>query len=95
MAGLTAGGGVGVGMGVGMPLAVTLLGSGTLAVAFPLGTVAIAYIGAREVYRRVVERRRAVVGALFDRVVEEARRSIGAPAGELPQPATPSLPPTT
>ncbi len=76
MAGLTAGGGVGVGMGVGLPIAIEVLGSAALAVALPLGTVTLAFLGSREVYRRIVARRRNVVGALFDRVVEEAKRSI-------------------
>ncbi len=88
MAGLTAGGGVGIGMGVGMPIALEVIGSAALAVALPLGTVAIAFLGAREVYRRIVAQRRAAVGALFDRVVDEARRSIESGGAALAPPAT-------
>jgi hypothetical protein len=67
-----------------MPIALEVLGSVAFAVAFPLGTVAIAYIGAREVYRGIVRRRRSVVGALFDRVVEQARSSIDSGRDALP-----------
>jgi hypothetical protein len=88
MAGLTAGGGIGLGMGVGMPIGIEVLGSAAFAIAFPLGTVAIAYIGARAVYRGIVKRRRSVVGALFDRVVEEARASIDAGRDALPPAST-------
>lgn len=95
MAGLTAGAGIGVGMGVGLPIALEVLGSALLAFAFPVGTVALSYIGAREVYRSVVNRRRAAVGRLFDVVVEEARAAIEERERSLPHSPARSLPETT
>ena len=76
MAGLTAGAGVGVGMGVGMPIAFSVLGSAAFAVAFPLGTLTLSYLAAREAYRVTVNRRRTIVGRLFESVVQEARGAI-------------------
>jgi hypothetical protein len=86
MAGLTAGAGVGVGMGVGLPIALEVVGSALLAVVFPLGTITVSYIAAREVYRSIVNRRRTVLGRLFDLVVEDARAAIAERAKELPEP---------
>jgi hypothetical protein len=91
MAGLTAGGGVGVGMGVGMPIALEVLGSTLFAFAFPVGTVALSYIAARQVYRAIVERRRTTLGRLFDAIAEEARAAI-ASAERRSSPPPDSLP---
>jgi hypothetical protein len=93
VAGLTAGAGMGVGMGVGMPIALEVLGSALFAVAFPIGMVAISYIGARQVYRTIADRRRSAIGRLFDRVVAEARAAIEA-APRTAGDDRPALPPS-
>lgn len=84
MAGMTAGVGVGVGVGAGLPLGVTLFGSTLFAVAAPIGTVALSYIAAREIYRAIVRSRRAAVDRLFDGVVDEASAAIAAARTALP-----------
>lgn len=74
--GTTMGGGMGLGMGVGLPLALNALGSALLGVAIPLGTVAVAFIASREIYRQVVRRRRRAVAALTEAVVTAVENAI-------------------
>ena len=63
--------GVGVGVGVGLPLGLGVFGSALVATAFPLGFLGLTYIGAREIYRRVTDRRRRVMNELFDKILAE------------------------
>jgi len=65
-----------VGMGVAIPVALEVLGSGTLALAFPLGWLALTYLGAREIFRRLVARRRTVLAELMDQLSREAAACI-------------------
>jgi hypothetical protein len=83
-AGTTAGFGIGVGVGVGLPIALEVIGSVLFAVAAPVGIVGISYIASRAIYREVVRRRNRAVDDLFDRVLMEARASIGEPPAALP-----------
>jgi len=75
-AGTVVGVGTGVGVGAGLPLALNVLGSGLLAVAFPVGTVAVTLIACREIYRRIVRRRVTALSAVVDAVVDAANQSI-------------------
>lgn len=72
-AGTTSGFGIGMGVGIGVPIGTGVLGSALFAVAAPVGALAISYIGARAVYRGIVQRRSRRIATLFDAVVEEAR----------------------
>lgn len=63
--------GTGVGLGVGLRVGLEVLGSALFATVFPLAVIGMAYIGAREIYRAVVRRRRRVIGELLDRLVAE------------------------
>lgn len=83
-AGTTAGFGVGVGVGAGLPIALEVIGSALFAVAAPIGIIGISYIAARAVYRQLVRRRNRAIDDLFDRVVAEARASIGETPTALP-----------
>lgn len=74
--GTTVGGGVGIGIGVGLPLGLKALGSVLFATAFPLGVVAVAFVAAREIYRRVVRSRRTALLELLDAVADEVEASI-------------------
>lgn len=74
--GTTVGGGSGVGIGMGLPLALNVFGSALLAVAFPAAAVTFAYMTAREIYGRIVGKRRRALAGLVDAVVEAARESI-------------------
>ncbi len=90
------GGGVGVGAGVGLPLGLAL-GSALVATAFPLGVLGLSYIGAREIYRKVTDKRRHVMNDLFDKIlaevyacvedraVDDAQAPGQLPGGELPR----------
>lgn len=71
-------GGVGstVGMAVGLPVALEVLGSGLLAVGFPVGAIALSYLGGREIFRRIVRRRRSVIAELADQLAREAEACI-------------------
>lgn len=91
-AGFGTGRGAGVGVGVGVPIGMNVLGSVLFAWAAPLGVTALTYIGCREVYRRMVAKRRRVAGELFDLVVTEAQASIDAATPPLASPATPRAP---
>lgn len=75
-AGTTLGGGTGVGVGVGLPVALEVFGSALLAVAFPLAAVTLAYMTAREIYARIVRRRRKALAGLVDAVVASASEAI-------------------
>jgi hypothetical protein len=75
-AGTVLGGGLGLGFGAGLPFALTVLGSGLLAVAIPLGSVGLTYIACREIYRRIVRSREAAMRSMLDAVVDAATRSI-------------------
>lgn len=77
-AGTIAGVGGGVGLGVGLPIGLEVLGSAFFAAAFPLGIIGLSYLGAREIYRQVVKRRRAKLAELLDRITEAVRWSIEA-----------------
>jgi hypothetical protein len=86
--------GTGVGMGVGMPLGLGL-GSALLATAIPLGFMGLSYIGAREIYRRVTNKRRTAMGDLFDKILAEVYACVEDRAvegantpGQLPPPST-------
>jgi hypothetical protein len=83
--GVMGGVGGGVGLGVGIPIGLEVLGSALFATAFPLGIVALSYIGCREIYRAFVKRRRAALGELLAQVTESvadatAERSLDTPA---------------
>jgi len=87
-AGSTAGFGIGVGIGVGLPVGLEVLGSALFATVAPIGTVALAYVGARAIYREITARRRRAMSELFDRTVAEAQASIAAASidgGDPPQ----------
>lgn len=75
VAGVTSGVGIGVGLGVGVTVGVGI-GSVALAVAAPLGIVALSFLGSREIYRNVTGRRRRAIDRLLDRIVAEAQDSI-------------------
>jgi hypothetical protein len=85
--GTTTGVGVGLGVGLGVP-AGAALGSVALAVAAPVGVIALSYLASRSIYRGVVARRTRAVDDLFDRAVTEARDCI-----ESARLDTPSIPP--
>lgn len=76
-AGSTLGVGSGLGVGVGVPMAINVLGSAFLAVAFPLATVGVAYTGARVIYRGIVKKRNAVVARLVDALAREVTEAVG------------------
>ncbi|GMV06613.1 MAG: hypothetical protein AMXMBFR53_28890 [Gemmatimonadota bacterium] len=91
-AGVTLGGGMGLGLGAGLPIAIEVLGSALLAVAFPVTAIGFAFLTAKEIYRNIVRRRRTAIAALTDAVVTEARdaiadRALAEPEGpyELPR----------
>lgn len=65
-----------VGLAVGLPVALEVLGSGLLAVAFPVGAIALSYLGGREIYRRLVRTRRSVLAELTEQLVREAEACI-------------------
>lgn len=75
-AGTVVGGGVGVGVGAGLPLALTVFGSGFLAVAFPVASVTVLLVACREIYRQIVRRRDVALSALVEAMAESARHSI-------------------
>ena len=79
MAGTTAGFGIGVGMGVGLPIGLQLLGSVLFATVVPIAVVGTSFVGARMVYRSMVNRRRRAVDLLFQRTVSAAQAEIEAP----------------
>ena len=90
-AGMSAGFGVGGGIGFGLPLALAVFGSPLLGVLTPLSFIGLTIIGTREIYRRVVKKRRKAINELFERTVREAEASIASvtvgapdsPAGAL------------
>lgn len=71
-------GGVGstLGMAVGLPIAIEVLGSTLLAVAFPAGALALSWLGGREIYRAIVGKRRKVLAELLDQLTREAESCI-------------------
>jgi hypothetical protein len=60
-----------LGLAVGLPVALEVLGSGLLAVGFPLGALALSFLGGREIYRSVVRRRRNVIADITDALARE------------------------
>lgn len=78
--GVVGGVGLGVGLGMGLPFALSVLGSAAAAVVFPAATVGLTYIGVREAYRRVVQRRRRAMDHLLGRLVQAAQDAIAAGA---------------
>lgn len=84
--GITAGVGLGVGMGVGVPVGVAALGSVTFAFAFPLGITALSYLGAREIYRVLVARRRSILSDLAARLAETVTANVAGEPDKLPPP---------
>ena len=74
--GVSVGVGAGVGLGVGLPLGLAIFGSGAVAIAFPVATFGLTYMGMREAYRRLVRRRRRILDELFERLVQEAEAEI-------------------
>jgi len=94
-AGVVAGGGIGVGVGVGLPLGLGVFGSVLVATIFPVGAVALSYIGVRGIYRAVTNRRRRVMTELFDKILAEVLACVESRAmeaskapGRLPAGAT-------
>lgn len=87
--GTTLGGGSGLGLGVGLPVALEVLGSALAAVAIPVAAVGLAYVTAREIYRRIVRRRRAVLAGLVDAVARAASESITEESVALQSPPRP------
>lgn len=75
-AGTVVGVGAGVGLGAGLPLALNVLASPLLAVAFPLGVAGLTLVGCRAIYRRIVRGRDVALSALVDAVVEAAGAAI-------------------
>lgn len=65
-----------LGFGVGLPIALAVFGSGVLAAGFPLGTLALSYLGGREFFRRTVRGRRLVIAELADQLAREAEACI-------------------
>lgn len=65
-----------VGMAVGLPVALEVFGSGLLAFGFPVGALALSWLGGREIYRRLVRRRRSVIAELIEQLVREAEACI-------------------
>ncbi len=65
-----------VGFGFGLPIGLAVFGSGVLAAGFPLGALALSYLGGREVFRRVVRKRRSVIAELADQLTREAEACI-------------------
>ncbi|HSM06965.1 MAG TPA: hypothetical protein VK858_20225 [Longimicrobiales bacterium] len=91
LGGTTFGAGAGIGLGVGLPVAISA-GAGLLAVAVPAATMGVAFLGARQIYRHVVARRRRALAELLETVADVAREHIpGAlpPSGSAPD----TLPP--
>ncbi len=84
--GITAGVGLGVGVGVGVPVGVVTLGSVAFALAFPLGIAGLSYLGAREIYRAVVARRRRILSDLAERLTETVIASVEADPERLSPP---------
>jgi hypothetical protein len=85
--GIMGGVGIGVGVGAGLPMA-TAVGSVLLGTAFPLGVLALSYLGTKEIYRAVVKRRRRAVNRLMERVTAEVTACIAAAsleASEAPE----------
>lgn len=75
-AGTVVGTGAALGVGAGLPLALNVLASPLLAVAFPLGVAGLTLVGCREIYRRIVRRRDSVLSTLVDAIVEAAGAAI-------------------
>lgn len=65
-----------VGMALGVPVAIEVLGSGLLAFGFPLGTVVLSYIAARNIFRGVVRKRRNVLAEMLDALSREVTACI-------------------
>jgi len=82
--GLVGGAGVGAGMGIGMGVGLGALGSALLATAFPVATITIGYIAARELFRQSVERRRRLLSGLLDALVAEVALGIADPTPGVP-----------
>ncbi len=74
--GVVGGGGTGLGLGVGLPVGLGVLGSVTFSILAPLGSMGLAYLTAREIYRAVVRRRGRALDRLFGQVVAEAERVV-------------------
>jgi len=81
--GIGGGVGIGAGVGAGMPIGLAL-GSPALAVALPVATIGVTYLGVRAFYRGIVRRRRRVLDDLFRRLVQEAETAIAASRSEGP-----------
>jgi hypothetical protein len=82
--GLVGGAGVGAGMGIGMGVGLGALGSALLATAFPVATITIGYVAARELFRQSVERRRRLLSGLLDALVAEVALGIADPTPGVP-----------
>ncbi|MHB1192994.1 MAG: hypothetical protein ACYC6F_08080 [Longimicrobiales bacterium] len=65
-----------VGFAVGLPVAIEVLGSTVLAVGLPLGAIVLSYMGGREIFRRLVRRRRSILVELTDQLAREAEACI-------------------
>lgn len=86
-AGNTAGVGGGVGIGFGVSFGLNVLGSALFATLFPLGVVALSFIGSRAIYSAIVKKRRRAMGELFEQVFNEVKAclaDLALPPGDDP-----------
>jgi hypothetical protein len=67
--GLVGGVGCGAGFGVGFGVGLGVLGSAVFSILFPLGTLALSYLGARAIYRVVLNGRRQRIRDVADNIV--------------------------
>jgi hypothetical protein len=84
--GFVGGGGTGVGFGVGLGVGLGALGSALFATAFPIGTLGVAYVVARALFRTRVRERRGALTDLLERIRTEVAASLPPPPepGEEP-----------
>lgn len=68
--------GTGLGIGVGLPVGLEVLGSLAFTVAFPVGVLGLSFLGARAVYRHMVNGRRKVLEDLVAAVDGAVRRAV-------------------
>ncbi len=74
--GTTWGMGAGLGVALGTSVGLEVLGSTLFAVACPIGMVGLALVTARQIYRVIVRRRRAVLTTLVERVADEVAAAV-------------------
>lgn len=74
--GVVAGAGLGVGLGVGLPLGINALGSVLFSVAFPLGSLAVAYLASRSIYRQISSNRSRFIDGLLDELTDVVEMNV-------------------